>query len=212
MTEKPIVLTKHEVGLCSLGQNNTAPQEMNKPIQGTKTIKTLALPLHVKWSNYDRKLLIPFTINPADSSKPSPFSKNWDELSTFSKKRRFMDHFRKYNDTFEDYYICYEFSDKGRFHCHGFIKLNKNNWTNYYHFLEQTKNLFGGRRNKNACYKGVPLNSHTNETFNKCFNYTTKDVNVIFKSMYKIKWTSKSGINAIIVKKQRSKLNARFIG
>lgn len=215
MNKKHLVLKKNGLGvMVPLDKITPAPIKLDKPIKGIKIEKLLELPSHVKWSNYDRKLLIPFTINPADSSKKSPFTKNWDELSSKSKKRRIIEHFTLYNDSFEDYYICYEFSSKGRFHCHGFIKLFSNsiNWTNYYHFVEQTYRTFGARKNKKACYKGVPLNSHTDVTFDKCYNYHTKDVNVVFKSMYRIKWTSKSGINAIITKKTRTKLNTQSLG
>lgn len=198
--------TKKEIGAeCSLDTTTAPPTIM-------KRVKKLALPDYIKWEQYDRKAVIPFTINPADMSRPTPHSEYWKDLRTMHKKQRLKRFFLKYNDFLIDYFICYEFSPKGRFHCHGLMYYKTNNSADYYHLLENLKYAFGTKRNRNACYKGSPFNSMEIEAFNKSFNYVTKDIQVMFSSKYKIKYTSKDGINKIKTYVQRHTKNLPFLG
>lgn len=178
----------------SLGQNH-APKSR-------KTIKSISLPDYSKWSSYKRKMLIPFTLNPADwSNRSSP----WKNLTINGKRRRIINFFVGYKDIFIDYFIAFEFGDKnGRFHAHGMLYLNGDNKVDYWHFLENIKNTFGDKKNKNACFKGSFMNSEKDIAFDKCYNYTTKDIIVMFKSRFKIKWTSMSDIK--IIKKKKIKI------
>ena len=168
-----------------------------------KTTKLLELPDYDKWNTYDRSYIVPFTLNPADfSGRSSP----WVNLSTKGKRNRIIKFFSEYKDIFSDYFITYEFGEKnGRFHAHGMLYINKENKVDYWYFVEKIKNAFGKGRNKNACYKGTTMNSDTQEAFDKCYNYTTKDINVVYRSRYRIKWTDKSTI--LKLKKARVKVN-----
>lgn len=193
-----------EAGVCPLDKTKPAPKIMKKS-------KILTLPDCTKWQSYPRKSVVPWTLNPADSSKSTPYNRPWGELSTKSKKQRVVKFFKKYNDLLLDYFICYEFSEKGRFHCHGLLYFDNKNIYDYYHFQEQIRKIFGARKKQKHCFKGTPFNSLTLEAFNKSFNYVTKDINVIFKSRFKIKYTTKSGLVKVIIKNNQVVLNSQLL-
>ena len=162
-----------------------------------KKVKTVQLPSLQKWEKYPRKSVIPFTINPADTSHPRS-GKFWSKLNTNSKKSRIKKHFQSYHDVLLDYFICYEFSEKGRFHCHGMLYFDTLKRIDLYHFIETTRKKFGSNKNRKSCFKGDPFNSLKPEAFHKSYNYVTKDVHYIYKSRYKIKPTEKSTQTKII--------------
>ena len=169
--------------------------------QIVKQVKTCQLPDIAKWEKYSRQCVIPFTINPADTSHPRT-GKFWCKLNTGAKKSRIVKHFRSYHNVLLDYFICYEFSEKGRFHCHGMIYFDSKNKIDLWHFIETTRKKFGGSKNKKACYKGDPFNSLKPEAFHKSFNYVVKDVHYMYKSRYRILPTYKSSQTKIIKNKE----------
>lgn len=179
----------------SLGQNN-APKIR-------KTIKNIDLPDCSKWRSYDRKCIIPFTLNPADwSNRSSP----WKNLTVTGQRRRIINFFVKYKDIFTDYFICYEFGKKnGRFHAHGMLCLPVENRVDYWHFVENIGKMFGAQKNKKICYKGSPMQSMKEDAFDKCYNYVTKDIKIMYRSRFKIKWTSKEDVHVIKKKKVKIK-------
>lgn len=181
------------------------------PPQILKKVKLLTNPDYSKWSKYVRKQVIPWTLNPADYSHTGHTGTYWKDLSTKGKKSRIVKFFNTYQDLLHDFFICYEFSEKGRFHAHGFLTFSPSQRVDYFHFLEEIRKTFGVKKNRNACFKGVPFNSEKEDAFDKSFNYVTKDINVMYKSRYKIKWTSKKRVNKIRIKKQRVKLITQLL-
>lgn len=187
----------------SVGGRSDDILDRTMPPKVSKVVKTLALPDFDKWKGYDRAFIVPFTLNPADNSGKATY---WDNLSTKGKRQRIIRFFRDYKDIFSDYYITYEFGDKsGRFHAHGMLYIKKGNKVDYHYFVENIRKEFGGRKYKKACYKGTPMKSHKLEAFEKCYNYTTKDINVMYTSRYKIKWTGYDDI--VKIRKKKIKLN-----
>ena len=191
------------IKICKLSNGHSNPLDNTMPPSVKKTVKVLDLPNYEKWNSYDRSYIVPFTLNPADfSGRSSP----WKNLSTKGKRKRIIKFFSEYKDIFLDYFITYEFGEKnGRFHAHGMLYINKKNKVDYWYFVEEIKKAFGGGKNKNACYKGSTMNSTSQEAFDKCYNYTTKDIHVMFNSRYKIRWTDKSTI--LNIKKVKIKMN-----
>ncbi len=200
------------LGLDLLDKSLKPPPKVDKMTKVVKKSKTLQLPSVQKWSEYERKCVIPFTLNPYDQSVGYPTrSKYWSSLTKNGMKLRILNFFKRYNDLLLDYFICYELSDKGRFHAHGLMYYDKKNRYDLHHFIDSIKLAFGSRKNKNACFKGMPMNSQKDDAFNKSFNYVTKDVNVMFKSRYHIKYSTKDGIIKILKKEAQLSIDASFI-
>lgn len=179
---------KEKDGVCPLDKTKPSPKKLKK-------VNYLPLPCIGKWIKYRRDLVVPFTLNPADKSRLTPFSKNWGDLYPTDKVSRIKKYFMKYDEScLEDYFICFEFSDKGRFHAHGMIKIKEGEKYNYFHFIETIRKNFGAKKNKKSCFKGETFNSQKDTAFNKNFNYVTKDINHIYRSEWKIKYLSKNTI------------------
>lgn len=193
-------------GVCPLDKTKPAPKKLKK-------VSHLPLPDHDKWIGYRRDLVVPFTINPSDKSRPSPFSKVWGDLYVPDKIRRIKKFFMTYDtDAFEDYFICFEFGDKnGRFHCHGLIKIQDGCKTNYFHFVESIQKNFSDKKYKKRCYKGDTFNSMKNEAFEKSYIYVTKDINVVYKSMYKIKYIEKNNIVKALQRREDIKKSCKIL-
>lgn len=194
-----------ETGVCPLDKTKPEPKKLKK-------VKYLPHPCHDKWIKYTRKLVVPFTINPYNRSKLSPFTKTWEDLDVSHKVSRIKKHFVQYDSSaLEDYFICFEFSNKGRFHCHGMIKIKEGCVINYYHFLETLKKNFGSKKNKKACFKGEPFNSEKDTDFDKCYNYTTKDIDIMYKSLWNIKYITKNHVVKVLQRNDKLKDDIKLL-
>ena len=182
----------------SLGQ--TTPNIM---VERKET--SLVDPSRIEWYKRPHNKIIVFTINPADYSRGTPYQKVWRNISTDAKMRRINNLFKKYNDDFDDYLICWEFSESGRFHCHGLIYIN--NYVNYHHFTDVIRNCFGSEKHKNACYKGEAMKSPEKDALDKCINYITKDIHIMWKSKFRMKYITKDKNTLVITKTKQYTLN-----
>ena len=189
--------TTKGLGIVDSLDKTIPPKKLHKVAVKQKVLK---LPDYDTWSNYRRKDIVPFTLNPWDYCRTSPFSKTWTQLSTKGKRQQIIDFFKLYNDTFEDYFITFEFSAQGRFHAHGLIYLYEGRMINLYHFKEYINKRFGNPKHTKVCFKGTPMNSLKQQAFDKSYNYTTKDIQIMFLSKYRIKYSNKNK-NTLVLQK-----------
>lgn len=195
----------------SPGDSDSLDKTIPPTIKVNQVRKKLKNPDFDKWFAYRRKDIMPFTLNPWDGSRSSPFGTTWGNSETSSKRRQVIAFFRNYNNTFEDYFITFEFSDAGRFHCHGLIYLYENQRINRVHFNESIRFRFGNKYKRNACFKGVPMNSLSDDAFTKSYNYCTKDIQYMYNSMYKIKYFNKKKNTLVIEKNKQIKTSSNLL-
>lgn len=181
------------LGSLTLGQNSKPPQiiEEGPPIikikKTKKRVKPKPLGIQVKpkplppvnfnkWSSYERSLVVPFTLNPADFSRGFR-CRSWCELKVKAQRDRIIKAFKAHHYLFNDYLITFEYSEKGRFHAHGLFYLK--DLKHYSLFVNYIYNEFGFKNNK-RCFEGVPFRSLEQLAFDKSFNYVTKDINYMY--------------------------------
>ena len=199
---------------CADLSSSPLDKKTKKPqkVKELKIRKLLELPSIEKWLSYNRKCVIPFTLNPADNSRESPFTKLWYELTVSGKIQRVKKLFTNNVFKFNDYFITIELSQTGRLHFHGLLYVdfsNKLNQLNYNKFIDDLLSLFSIKNYKNKwnnpCFKGNPMNSTKDEDLIKSYNYITKDVQYMFQSNYRIRYITHVDCIKIIQVKEELK-------
>lgn len=194
-----------DLGLAPLDKKPKSPKKLKE----VKTKKYIVLPDYDKWLSYDRKSVIPFTLNPADDSRLSPYSLLWYKLKANAKVLRVKTFFQKNVFHLTDYFIAIEISESGRLHFHGLMYIDKSTKMNLYNFnkfMDRLLESFSIRRYKNkwnnACFKGTWFNSIKNEDFSSAYNYVVKDIQTIFRSDFHIKWINHLDAHKIETRKK----------
>lgn len=182
--------------------DKTTPKITAPKVSLRQRNKSIKHPEYAKWLNYPRNRIIPYTISPANDSIYKT-GKTWRQLNTLKeKKNRITKVIRSFfkdcidNDIipFKDIFICWELgSNNGRFHCHGLIYLGEATGLTLRYFIEKINKGLGSKR-YDYTWKGQIMKSNKDEDFKKCYNYVTKDIDHMYLSLFRMKWTPYSTI------------------